>query len=70
MEPEFIEPRPYSKGEVQKAVSEALDMVSEEAVIIDTLRRRLWMEWDAEAPVTPLGQRTKKGQELSLQNPR
>ena len=56
MEIKYEDSAPHSGGEVQKAVSQALDVGSNETVIMDTLGRRLRVEWDAEAPVTPLGQ--------------
>ena len=37
-------------------MSQALALAVNEAVVIDTLGRRLRVEWDREAPVTPMGQ--------------
>lgn len=43
-------------GEIQKAVAHAVDLATNQPVVIDTLGRRLRVEWDSDAPVTPLGQ--------------
>ena len=47
---------PHSLGEVQKVAITALDLSANQTVIVDTLGRRMRVEWDPEAPVTPLGQ--------------
>ena len=43
-------------GEVQKAVTTALAMDAESVMVIDTLGRRVRVEWDPAAAVTPMGQ--------------
>ena len=47
---------PHSRGEMQKVVMQSLDLSANQTVIVDTLGRRMRVEWDPEAPVTPLGQ--------------
>lgn len=56
METKLLKADANPQGEIEKAVKQALALASDEPVIIDTLGRRLRVEWDADAPVTPLGQ--------------
>ena len=56
MEPKNNEFSSHSGGEVHRAVIQSLNLANNETVIIDTLGRRMRVEWDADAPVTPLGQ--------------
>ena len=56
MELNFDGSTPHRSSEIQKAVSQALDLAHTETVILDTLGRRMRVEWDPESPVTPLGQ--------------
>jgi len=56
MEGDIDASSPPSRGEVQKSANRTLDLSTDQTVIVDTLGRRVRVEWDPEAPVTPLGQ--------------
>ena len=56
----------HSMGEVQKAVPVALAAGADSVAVIDTLGRRVRVEWDPAAAVTPMGQLVYLAQFLAV----